>query len=71
MRLRYLSAANISNIIYFPEDRCKFMPCNDQICKVHAHAIELEQKKKLKKVAGTLVPRINVEHVMKLGFVLE
>jgi hypothetical protein len=24
-----------------------------------------------KKVAGTLVPRINVENIMKLGFVLD
>jgi hypothetical protein len=27
-------------------------------------------KKKKEKIAGTLVPRINVENVMKLGFVL-
>jgi hypothetical protein len=28
-------------------------------------------KKKKKKKAGTLVPRIDVENIMKLGFVLE
>jgi hypothetical protein len=72
-------AINITEILHgkIYADELKFVPLSNNSVSKQIREISNNMHEQLmerifkKKIAGTLVPRINVGNVMKLGFVLE